>query len=329
LITCDYPGYGFSTGSCSESSMNDAAVTLLDFALSHLNHKMNEIFIIGKSLGSTPAIYTASQAVCYDLAGIVLIAPIASGVRCLSGSNNIPEFILNRLDQLVLPNITRIKDVCCPIQFIHGEQDNVVPVSNTRALMVALHSHCMTKPLFLDCSHNDIESKFSLEFTNTIETFMQKCDGLRVHRGYDVDSTRKPAVASRQANGVCHMSRLKLIDNTMTFDPMPGAVYSAQMCSHTTNTELTCSMLAQNMSSPADSSTHLHKFPVNQRSQAARSLSQIHPHKTRCTSCHKANLTQVLTRLMQSVPISSKAREQLSFGQPQRLHCVIVSYYHL
>ena len=176
VITCDYPGYGFSTGSCSESSMNDAAVTLLDFALSHLNHKMNEIFIIGKSLGSTPAIYTASQAACYDLAGIVLIAPIASGVRCLSGSNNIPEFILNRLDQLVLPNITRIKDVCCPIQFIHGEQDNVVPVSNTRALMVALHSHCMTKPLFLDCSHNDIESKFSLQFTNTIETFMQKCE---------------------------------------------------------------------------------------------------------------------------------------------------------
>jgi len=153
--------------------------------------------------------------------------------------------------------------------------------------------------------------------------------GLRVHRGYDVDSTKKPAVASRQVNGVCHMSRLKLIDNTMTFDPMPGAVYSAQMCSHRTNTELTCSMLAQNMSSPADSSTHLHKFPVNQRSQAARSLSQIHPHKTRCTSCHKANLTQVLTRLMQSVTISSKAREQLSFGQPQRLHCVIVSYYHL
>ena len=32
--------------------------------------------------------------------------------------------------------------------------------------------------------------------------------GLRVHRGYDVDSTKKPAVASRQANGVCHMSRL-------------------------------------------------------------------------------------------------------------------------
>ena len=143
--------------------------------------------------------------------------------------------------------------------------------------------------------------------------------GLRVHRGYDVDSTRKPAVASRQVNGVCHMSRLKLINNTMTFDPMPGAVYSAQMCSHTTNAELTCSMLAQNMSSPADSSTHLHKFPVSESSQAARSLSQIHPHKTRCTSCHKANLTQVLTRLMQSVPISPKAREQLSFGRPQRI----------
>jgi hypothetical protein len=120
--------------------------------------------------------------------------------------------------------------------------------------------------------------------------------GLRLHRSFDIDSTKKPAVASRQANGVCHMSRLKLIDNTMTFDPMPGATYSTQMCSYTTNTKLTCSMLAQNMTSPTNSKTHLHQFRVQQPSQATFSV--LKSYKTRCTSCHKANLTHVLTRLM-------------------------------
>ena len=42
------------------------------------------------SLGSVPAIYTASQAVSYDLGGLVLIAPVASGVRCLTASDKIP-----------------------------------------------------------------------------------------------------------------------------------------------------------------------------------------------------------------------------------------------
>ena len=175
LLTCDYPGYGFSTGCSSESAMNDAAMTLLDFATSNLQHEMDEIIIVGKSLGSTPAIFTASQPVCYDLGGLVLIAPIASAVRCLSASKNFPNFILERLDTLLLPNIARIKDVCCPIQFIHGLEDNVVPVCNTRALLQALHSPCMTKPLFLNCSHNDIECRFKSEFINTLETFIDKC----------------------------------------------------------------------------------------------------------------------------------------------------------
>jgi pimeloyl-ACP methyl ester carboxylesterase len=175
LITCDYPGYGFSTGSTSESGMNDAGMTLLEFALSDLNHQMNQIIIVGKSLGSVPAIYTASQAVSYDLGGLVLIAPVASGIRCLTASNNIPEFFLHRLDPLILPSITRIQNVCCPIQFIHGSKDDVVPVSNTHALMAVLHCPCLTKPLFVNASHNNIESVCGNLFINTIKSFIQKC----------------------------------------------------------------------------------------------------------------------------------------------------------
>jgi len=175
LLTCDYPGYGFSTGSASESAMNDAGMTLLEFALSDLHHKMNEIIIVGKSLGSVPAIYTASQAVSYDLGGLVLIAPVASGVRCLTASDKIPEFFLHKLDPLILPSITRIQTVCCPIQFIHGSNDDVVPVSNTHALIAVLHSPCLTKPLFVKASHNNIESEYSDQFLNTIKSFIEKC----------------------------------------------------------------------------------------------------------------------------------------------------------
>ena len=144
---------------------------------------------------------------------------------------------------------------------------------------------------------------------------------LGVHHSLERDvleRERKPFPVSREADGVCHMSRLLLVDNTMTSDPMPGTVYSTQMCSHD-DKKLTCSMLAQNMSSPADSRTHLHEFTVQQPSQGTLSISQAHPHKTRCASCHKANLTHVLTRLMQKVSIRANARTQLSFGEPHRI----------
>ena len=175
VLTCDYPGYGFSYGEASESGLHDAAISLLDFAISDLKHKMDNIVIIGKSLGSVPAVYAASQAQCVDLGGLVLISPIASGFRCMNISSHMPNFLLRRLDELLLPNITRINCVCCPIQFIHGLQDTVVSCSNTRDLIAALHSPCLTKPMFVEANHNDIESKFKTEFTNTIQIFLQKC----------------------------------------------------------------------------------------------------------------------------------------------------------
>ena len=58
---------------------------------------------------------------------------------------------------------------------------------------------------------------------------------------------------------------------------------------------------------------------MQQPSQGTLSISQAHPHKTRCASCHKANLTHVLTRLIQKVSIHANARTQLSFGEPHRI----------
>ncbi len=193
VLTCDYPGYGFSHGEATESGLHDAAIALLYFAVSELKLTMDNIVIIGKSLGSVPAVYAASQAQCVDLAGLVLISPIASGFRCMNISSHMPNFLLRRLDELLLTNITRINFVGCPIQFIHGLQDTVVSCSNTRDLIAALHSPCLTKPMFVEANHNDIESKFKTEFTNTIQIFLQKCKERSTSRcDYKHDNARSP-----------------------------------------------------------------------------------------------------------------------------------------
>lgn len=175
VLSCDYPGYGFSTGQPSEQGMNSAAFALLDYTLSKLNHEMHEVILLGKSIGSTPAINLASQPACSRLGGMLLVSPLASGVRCFSASSKLPTFILTELDSWVLPNIKHISNVSCPVQFIHGLKDEVVPCCNSHMLLAAMRSPPFTKPLYVNAGHNDIESKFSGLFMDTVKDFLEVC----------------------------------------------------------------------------------------------------------------------------------------------------------
>jgi hypothetical protein len=125
------------------------------------------------------------------------------------------------------------------------------------------------------------------------------------------------------------MALLPLINNTLTARKMPGAVYSAQTCTRS-NTTLTCAMLVQNTSHPAESKVQLHEFPVLQPDNSATSPEKIHSRRAQCTSCARANLTKVLTRLLHTVPVSSSVSQQLSFRVPHRIStdCLVAAYLH-
>jgi pimeloyl-ACP methyl ester carboxylesterase len=188
VLSCDYPGYGFSSGEATESGMNSAAFAALDIATNKLGHKLHEIIVIGKSIGSTPAIHIASHNICAALGGLVLIAPVASGVRCFSLSVKIPKMILAEMDSWVLPNITHIRDVACPVQFIHGLHDDVVPCSNSHMLISAMPFPPLTDPVWLDAGHNDIESRHKLLFLNTLKDFIEVCSQRALCRcAYDIN----------------------------------------------------------------------------------------------------------------------------------------------
>jgi hypothetical protein len=79
ILTCDYPGSGFSTEHPSEAGMHHAALAMLDFATSTLKQNPADIIVIGKSIGSTPAIGFDVNSYCQDLCGLVFLSPVASG----------------------------------------------------------------------------------------------------------------------------------------------------------------------------------------------------------------------------------------------------------
>ena len=63
VLCVDYIGYGRSSGenNTTESNMCEAADAVLDYAVNTLKYKYHAIVVMGRSLGSIPAVHLASK----------------------------------------------------------------------------------------------------------------------------------------------------------------------------------------------------------------------------------------------------------------------------
>ena len=83
VLMCDYPGYGFSSGEPSEEGLEDAALALMELATSKLKKNASDMYIMGKSIGSYPAVSLAAHPALDHLRGLILVSPVASAARCV------------------------------------------------------------------------------------------------------------------------------------------------------------------------------------------------------------------------------------------------------
>ncbi|MCL2470548.1 MAG: alpha/beta hydrolase [Propionibacteriaceae bacterium] len=86
FMMLDYPGYGTSPGSPSQSSMFSMAEAAYDYAVTRPDVDTTRIVIEGYSMGTGMATYLASQR---DIAGLILIAPYDSGLSLYNSRLNI------------------------------------------------------------------------------------------------------------------------------------------------------------------------------------------------------------------------------------------------
>ena len=78
FIAYDYPGYGLSTGTPSEESCYESIDTVYQYLLNELGRSPERILIWGRSLGTGPSCYLASQ---QKVGGIILETPFTSALR--------------------------------------------------------------------------------------------------------------------------------------------------------------------------------------------------------------------------------------------------------
>jgi fermentation-respiration switch protein FrsA (DUF1100 family) len=159
--------------STTQEGMPEAAVAVMDYALTSLGHDTTDILIVGKSIGSFSAVTLAAQQFAATIRGLVLISPVASAAQCVTDIKLFPAFVAQRLDGIALANINMISKVQCPIFFVHGTLDKVVESSNSKDPFASILSDF--PPLFVDTEHNDIESKFLHLFLSSLDEFIAFC----------------------------------------------------------------------------------------------------------------------------------------------------------
>lgn len=131
VLAVEYPGYGICPGTPTEAGIIANAEAAMEFATETLNVAHNDILILGRSLGTGPAI---SLAVRYEVAGVILVSPFAS----------IKELFERRVGRLAhlledrFQNLVLAPKILSATLIIHGLQDALVPPEHGRRIYASI-----------------------------------------------------------------------------------------------------------------------------------------------------------------------------------------------
>jgi uncharacterized protein len=147
LYALNYRGYGGSKGKPSETALIADALVLFDRVHSDHTH----ITVIGRSLGSGVAIHIASER---PVERLVLVTPYDSLVTIAAS-----QFRYFPLTWLMLDKFESWRyapKVTAPTQLIAAQNDEVIPLSSTEALLSHLPQSSATLTIIPGVGHNSI-----------------------------------------------------------------------------------------------------------------------------------------------------------------------------
>lgn len=175
VLAFEYPGYGIckrSFGSSSVEKIQNAAVSVLKFAISHLDISPERIIFFGRSLGSGPATLLSFLTRANPCRALVLVSPYTS-INDIA-RRIVGKWIAHSVMQRRFPNIDLMEHIRCPLLFIHGMKDEVIPCSHSAWLHEAashLGDDWRRLHVVQDQTHNGLS--LSIDILCPIESFLK------------------------------------------------------------------------------------------------------------------------------------------------------------
>ncbi|MFM8806047.1 MAG: alpha/beta hydrolase [Sphingomonadales bacterium] len=127
VLMPDYPGYGKSKGALSEQKLYDWAG--LAYQMARKRYASDSLIIYGKSLGTGVAAQLASRRDCKHL---ILETPYYHFSDVLQ--RFLPIYPMNMLLRYQLPTCQYLPFVSAPITLLHGTDDGIISVRQSRKL---------------------------------------------------------------------------------------------------------------------------------------------------------------------------------------------------
>jgi len=157
VLVPEFPGYGLCGGSPNEDSINGAVKSACRFAIEELGIDASRIVLYGRSIGTGPSAWAASQGYC---GALVLISPYTS----------IKEIVNDHVGSVISllahggsewNTVKIIQEVTVPTLIIHGTLDDIIPSKHSEEIY--RESKAKKKLVLLEnVGHQEMELLFAL-----------------------------------------------------------------------------------------------------------------------------------------------------------------------
>jgi len=159
VLIIDYPGYGESEGSPSETGLYQSANAAWQYLISDKKTNPENIIIFGRSLGGAVATDLASRV---KAGGLILESTFSSARDFVNIA--FPVFSYFIYLRYSFDSLNKIKKVTAPVLMIHSPDDEVIPFELGQKLFTAVQSE--KEFLQIEGGHND-------GFMQSIPSYMQ------------------------------------------------------------------------------------------------------------------------------------------------------------
>lgn len=146
IFTYDYSGYGASGSTPTEKNLYSDIQAAWNALRIKYGISPSNIILYGQSIGTVPTVDLASK---YDCAGVVLHAPLMSGMRVAFNTSR--TWCCD-----AFPSIDKMNRIGSLVLVIHGTDDEVIDISHG----ISIHEKCQkpVDPLWVEgAGHNDVE----------------------------------------------------------------------------------------------------------------------------------------------------------------------------
>ena len=162
VLLVEYPGYGRSEGSSSQSSVSKTLAAAYDMLVERKDVDDSKIILWGRSIGGGAICSLAAQR---PSAMLVLMSTFIN-IRSLTKKYLFPGFIAPDL----FNNLAVVRSYKGPVLIVHGKNDELIPYKHGLKLYKAAKQGTL---LTYNCGHNDCPSDWD-KFLQDIEPVLHK-----------------------------------------------------------------------------------------------------------------------------------------------------------